>query len=161
MFWRGLVDEVAMVERPLSGSEIQAFYGGGLGKCKFPSAPFDFSISNSGDILTSPGASGSNTIIATLRSGASRQVVLSCASGLPLDASCSFSSNPVFPTSPANLIIATTMSTPTGSFTITVTGTGGGWTRTTQFLLVVSDGGGDGGGGGDVGDMRSPTRPWH
>jgi photosystem II stability/assembly factor-like uncharacterized protein len=103
--------------------------------------PFDFSLSNSGDITVTQGSSGSNTIYVTLVSGTTESVSLSCegkASTLPSGASCSFnpaSDNPDFN---SQLTITTSPSTPIGSTIVTVTGTDGGLSRTTQFMLTVN-----------------------
>src|SRR5262249_2905497 len=56
-------------------------------------APFDYSLTNSGNISVSQGGSGSNTITRTLLSGSPQSVNLS-ASGLPAGATASFSNNP-------------------------------------------------------------------
>lgn len=100
--------------------------------------PFNFSLSNSGSVSVAQGGSGSNTITATLVSGTSQSVSLTCSSGLPSMASCSFNPSLELPTYSSSLTIGTTPSTPTGSYTITVTGTGGGVTHVTQFRLTVS-----------------------
>jgi len=97
----------------------------------------DFTLSNSGSITVTQGASGGNTITATLISGTPSSVTLSC-SGLPSGASCSFSPASGSPTFTSTLTITTSSSTPTGSSTITVSGTGGGVTRTTTFTLTVN-----------------------
>ena len=121
-----------------------------------PLQPFDFSVSNSGGITLSPGtplsgASGSNTIVVGVVGGPTQPVTLSV-SGLPTGASASFSGSCTgFPSCTASppfssvLMISTTPSPPTGSYTITVTGSGGGRTHTTQFSLNVSPSGAVGG----------------
>jgi len=52
--------------------------------------PFDFSLSNSGDITVVQGDSGSNAVTATLVSGSTQPVSLSGTGALPADATCSF-----------------------------------------------------------------------
>jgi len=103
-----------------------------------PSPGFDFSLSNSGGITVTQGGSGSNTIYVNLVSGTTQSVSLSCTSGLPSGASCSFNPASGNPTFTSTLTISTSSSTPAGSYTITVTGSGGGKTRTTQFTLTVN-----------------------
>jgi len=96
---------------------------------------FDYSLSNSGNITTTQGASGSNTVTRTLVSGTAQPVTLS-ASGLPAGATASFTNNPCSPTCTSTLTIATSYpATPVGSYPITITGTGG---KTTSFNLVVN-----------------------
>jgi len=101
-------------------------------------APFDFSLSNSGGITVTQGTSRSNTIYVTLVSGQSQPVSLSCTSGLPSGASCSFNPQSGNPSFSSMLTVSTSSSTPTGSYTITATGTGGGKSHTTQFTLTVN-----------------------
>ncbi len=103
-----------------------------------PPPPFDFSLTNSGGITVSQGASGQNTITTTLVSGSTQSVSLSCSSGLPTGASCGFSPANGNPTFSSTLTITTSSSTPTGSSTIAVVGTGGGLTRSTSFTLTVN-----------------------
>jgi hypothetical protein len=99
--------------------------------------PFDFSIANSGTIKATQGFSGINDIIVNPTSGSSRTVTLSCTSGLPSGASCSF--NPVSgtPAFTSILTITTQSSTPLGSYNITVTGTSGNVARSTHFTFTV------------------------
>ncbi|HWP60585.1 MAG TPA: chitobiase/beta-hexosaminidase C-terminal domain-containing protein [Candidatus Acidoferrales bacterium] len=98
---------------------------------------FDFSFSNSGDRSVSAGGSVENVVTAALVSGAA-QIVGFSVSGLPAEASASFSSSGCSPTCSSTLTIGTSSSTPAGSYTITVAATGGGVTRTTSFGLTVS-----------------------
>ena len=97
--------------------------------------PFDYTLTNTVDITVIRGASGSNTITATLASGLTQSVSLS-ASGLPSGATAGFSPGACNPTCTSQLTISTTPSTPTGTFPITVTGTP--LNKTTTFNLVVS-----------------------
>jgi len=100
---------------------------------------FDFSLSNDGDIAVTQGASGQNSITATAVSGPTEQVDLSCTLGLPMFASCGFSPSSGNPTFSSTLTVSTTSSTPTGVYTITITGEDQhSHTRTTQFTLTVN-----------------------
>jgi hypothetical protein len=99
--------------------------------------PFDFSLSNSGNVSVTAGSSVTKTISATLVSGSAQPVTFAVA-GLPSGAVASFSSASCSPTCSSTLTINTTGSTPAGSSTITVTTTGGGITKTTTFTLIVS-----------------------
>jgi hypothetical protein len=100
--------------------------------------PFDFSISNSGPITVTQGSSGSNKFNVTLQSGSSQSVSLACTGGLPVGASCSFSPASGQPTISSNLTISTLTSTPVGSYTLTVNGTAGSLTHSTQVTLMVN-----------------------
>src|SRR3989344_1678483 len=110
-----------------------------------PVPPFDYTISPPqspapADINVTQTDSGSNTITATYISGTADAVIFS-ASGLPSGATPGFAPTnctplPLSCTSPLTI---TTVSTPTGSYPITVTGTSvGGVTRTVNFTLNVS-----------------------
>ncbi|TMI08325.1 hypothetical protein E6H34_05730 [Candidatus Bathyarchaeota archaeon] len=111
---------------------------------------FDFSMANSGSIVLTEGSSGSNSITVTLVSGQSKAVMLSCDSGLPAGASCSFNPASGSPTYSSQLTIITLPTTPLGDFTIVVGGTGGGQKHTTQFFLIVNS-------PGPVGGTRVPV----
>src|SRR5262245_17150073 len=101
-------------------------------------AAFDFSVSNDGNKSVTPGQSIASTITATLSSGLSQAVSFSTA-GLPSGATASYTtSNSCTPTCSRTLNIATAVSTPAGNSTITVTGSGGGVTKTTNFTLTVN-----------------------
>jgi hypothetical protein len=99
-------------------------------------AAFDFSLSNTGGFTAVQGGYGSTTITITLVSGSSQTVYLSC-SGLPQNSVCTF--NPAYGVAsvPTAVNINALSSTPVGSYSITVTGTAGGVTRTTQFTFTV------------------------
>lgn len=116
-----------------------------------PLIVFDYSLTNSGCINIVEGVSGFNTITVSLVRGTSQPVTLS-ASGLPAGASATFnvgctgtpscSATPPFSTT---LTITTSSTTPGGLYNITVTSTGGGVTRATQFILTVIPNGAVGG----------------
>ena len=79
-------------------------------------------------------------------------------SGLPAGATASVSPNPAAPVAggpAATLTVATGAGTPVGSHNLTVTGTGGGVTRTTGVTLVVSAA--SGGPGGAAPPSPSPA----
>ena len=98
---------------------------------------FDFSLSNGGNIVVFHGNSGSTTITATLVSGSTQPVALTCSSGLPIGAICSFPGTD-YPNFQDILTISTTPATPGGLYPITVTGTSSSVTRTTTFTLTVN-----------------------
>jgi|GEM_PF-6990683 len=114
-----------------------------------PPAPpsFDFSLSNQGDQSVIQGNSVNNVINATLVSGTSQSVSYSV-SGLPAGVTSSFTPTACSPTCSTTLTLSTGVSTPTGTYPITVTGTGGGISRTTSFNLTISVLNNPGGGGG-------------
>jgi len=104
-------------------------------------APFDFSLSNSGNIIvTKPSydsVSGSNTITANLNSGTAQSVSFS-QSGLPYGVSA-YSLYSCYPTCSKTNTLTINSSASVGTFQITVTATGGGITRTTEYNLIVQD----------------------
>jgi hypothetical protein len=97
---------------------------------------FDFSLSNSGGFTAVQGGYGSTKIYINLVSGSPQTVYLSC-SGLPQDSVCTFDPAYGVPSVPTTAYINALQSTPVGSYTITLTGTGGGVTHTTQFTFTV------------------------
>jgi PKD repeat protein len=100
-------------------------------------APFDFSLTNSGNLFVKQAATITNTITASLVSGTSQPVSFSAA-GLPTGATASFSPGSCSPSRATALSITTASSTPAGTYTITVTGVGGNATHTTSFNLAVA-----------------------
>jgi hypothetical protein len=129
--WDGLIDELRIYNRALSATEIVSLYDQGN------NAPFNFSLANSMSLSATQGSSATNAITANLISGSAELVSFS-ASGLPSGASASFSQKTCSPTCSSLLTIETAASTPEGSYAITMTGTGGGVTKTTTFSLTVS-----------------------
>ncbi len=121
-----------------NGQLLAATHGRSVWRFTVSAAAFDFSLSNSGPIAVAQGSSGSNTITATLVSGSTQLVSLACTSGLPTGASCMFNPGSGSPTFNSILTVSTSLSTATGSYPVTVTGTGGAVTRTTQFTLMVN-----------------------
>jgi uncharacterized membrane protein len=98
---------------------------------------FDFGLSSNRPLTVLVGELSWITIQVTLLSGSPQNVSLSV-SGLPHGASASFSppfGNPSFSTV---CIITTSLDTPVGSYTVTVTGASGGMTSTTSFALITS-----------------------
>ncbi|MDT4934298.1 MAG: acid phosphatase type 7 [Pseudonocardiales bacterium] len=100
----------------------------------------DFAVSaNPGSMTaTQGGTSGSSTITAPLVSGSAQTVTLSAA-GVPSGATASFSPPTISSngTSSSALTITTASTTPTGSYSLTVTGTGS-VTRSTTVSLTVN-----------------------
>src|SRR3989442_10122991 len=103
------------------------------------SPPFDYSLSNSGGIIVRRGGSGTSTVTATLNSGTSEPVTLSCVgSSLPAGASCLFNPDSLTPTGSSLLSVSSTPMTPIGSYILQVTGSPtGSTTNPTAFTLNV------------------------
>ena len=98
---------------------------------------FDFSLSNGGSRTVAKGQSVTNQINVTMNGPSTSQVSLSC-SGLPAGTACTFSPAAGYPSYTSTMTISTSKNTPPGTYTITVTGTGGGRTHMTQFTLTVT-----------------------
>jgi len=97
----------------------------------------DFSLSASPSTQTiGRGGSTSYTVTVAPSGGFGGAVTLSV-SGLPSRTSGNFSPNPTT-TSTSTLTIKTNRKTPTGSYTLTITGTSGGLTHTVHVTLVVN-----------------------
>src|SRR5262249_36769691 len=131
-YFNGLIDEVRIYNRALSDTEIQAIY-----QQTAVNIPFGYSVWNSGNQSVNAGSSASNTIGATLLSGASQSVSFSV-SGLPSGATASFSSASCTLSCSTVLTISTSGSTPAGNYQITVTSSGGGVKQSTVFTLSVT-----------------------
>lgn len=102
-----------------------------------PPTAFSFSLSNGGAKSVTQGLSVVNTISATLVSGTTTAVSFS-ASGLPANASASFSTPSCSPTCGTNVTVQTTSSTPAGTYSIQVNGAAGATTASTTFSLIVN-----------------------
>ena len=98
----------------------------------------DFSISTSpasGSVVQ--GASATTTVSTTAAGGDTESVALS-ASGLPSGATASFSPASVTAGGSSTLSIATSSTTPAGTYPVTVTGTGSSHTHTATYTLTVT-----------------------
>lgn len=106
-----------------------------------PAPQFDFSLSNSGDIVVTKPTSGSitssNIITANLISGSSKSVSFS-QTGLPYGVSASYLGS-CYPSCSKTNTLTVNSSAPVGTFPITVSATGGGVTRTTNYNLIIQD----------------------
>src|SRR5439155_16620312 len=103
-------------------------------------SPFDFSLSTSpsSGFVAVHGQSITITVTAHRTFGPSHSVQYSCTS-LPAGATCTFTPPTGNPTSTANLTIATSSSTPAGTYTVSVRATDGTITRASGFTLTVGD----------------------
>ena len=108
-----------------------------------PPSQFDFGLSISPTERTvTPGSSATFTVTVNLVAGSAQNVVLSLsgppdmmASGVVSGTFSPSSGNPAYT---SVLTLATTSSVSPGSYSLTVTGTGGGKTRTATISLIVS-----------------------
>ncbi|MFF4198556.1 M20/M25/M40 family metallo-hydrolase, partial [Nonomuraea sp. NPDC001831] len=99
--------------------------------------PRDFSLSaNPGSGTVQAGSTATTTIGSTTTNGTAQTVNLS-ASGLPTGATASFNPASITSGGSSSLSIATSPTTPAGSYPITVTGTGETTTHTTSYTLTV------------------------
>ncbi len=103
-----------------------------------PPAQFDFEVlASPTDSTATPGSSTSYTIMVNLLSGSTQSVTLSL-SGQPGGVSGAFSPLSGSPTFSSSLTLSVASSVSTGSYTMTVTGVGGGKTHTATIKLTVS-----------------------
>ncbi|CAL9335070.1 M28 family peptidase [Streptomyces sp. enrichment culture] len=108
-----------------------------------PAPADDFSISASPAAGTiSPGSSATVTISTATTSGNAQSVRLS-ASGAPEGVSVSFSPSSVTSGQSSTATVQVAAATPGGTYTLTITGTGGASHTTTYTLTVPGGGGGD------------------
>ena len=101
--------------------------------------PFDYSMSsNPTNGSVAQARSVTSTITSTLVSGNSQTVTLT-ASNCPSGASCNLNTSSGTPTFAALLTVTAGASTPVGTYTINVSGSGDGVARLTTFTLNVTD----------------------
>ncbi len=99
--------------------------------------PFGFSLSSSpASANVVKGDSVTSTISVSLTQGTPQTVALS-QTGCPPSATCSFYPSSGSPSFSSILTVATTSSTPVGSYTIIVTGSGGGTSQTSYAITVT------------------------
>jgi len=97
----------------------------------------DFSVGGTPISIPAPGQSGTSTITVTPTSGFTGTVDLTCDSGLPAGATCTFTPSSVT-SGKSSLVITTTSATPVGTSSVAVTGTSGSVSHTTSVSLTVS-----------------------
>ncbi len=90
---------------------------------------------------TAQGGAVSTTVVTTTTSGSPQAVSLS-ASGLPAGVTATFVPPTVTSGANSSLTIQTSVSTPAGSYSLTITGTGSAGSRSATFTLVVTGAGG-------------------
>ncbi|WP_460793196.1 M4 family metallopeptidase, partial [Micromonospora sonneratiae] len=123
----------------------------------------DFSVSLSPTAGSVDPGNSVSTTVATATTGGTAQTVNFTASGLPTGATATFTPSSVTSGASSTLTIGTSASTPAGTYSITVTGTGTAVTRTSTYTLTVN---GPGGGcpapGQKLGNpgFETGTSPW-
>lgn len=145
-----------VVTNPGTGSPNRLLYVVNTGT---PTNDFSVAVSpTSGS--TAPGGSVSATVSTATTSGSPQTVALS-ASGLPSGATATFNPSSVTSGSSSSLSIATSASTPAGTYPVTITGTGS-VVRTASFSLTVTGTGGCSSPGQKLGNpgFESGTTPW-
>ena len=123
----------------VTGTEGSAVHSATVGLTVTASPPpNDFSIAAGAfsPATVTQGGSSTSTITTAVTSGSAQSVALS-ASNLPTGATASFSPTSVTAGSSSTLTVSTVASTPTGNYTITITGTGTSATHSTTASLGV------------------------
>ncbi|KUL23933.1 M28 family peptidase [Actinoplanes awajinensis] len=121
----------------------------------------DFSVALSPSTATvTPGSSATTTVSTATTSGSAQTVALT-SSGAPTGVTVSFSPASVTSGGSATMTVATTTAAASGSYTITVTGTGSA-THTAAYTLTVGTTGGCTGAGQKLGNpgFETATTPW-
>src|SRR2546427_8461452 len=109
-------------------------------RVEFIPPPFDFSLSSSpsSGFASYRGGSVSATVTALRTFGPTRTVQYSC-TNLPSGTTCTFTPPSCNATCTANLVFATSSSTPAGTCSVSLQATDGTITRTSGFTLMVGD----------------------
>ena len=105
------------------------------------SSTANFSISATSPVTVSAGASIASAVSIDPVDGFNSAVNLTCTSGLPSGATCSFSPTSLPGSGSSTLSITTASATPVGSYPITVTGTSESLTHPVTVTLRVAAGG--------------------
>lgn len=104
----------------------------------------DFSLAASPATLNVTQASSVNTTIATSTTGSFNSSISLAASGLPAGTTASFNPSSIAApgSGPSTLTVTVGSTTPTGTYNISITGTGGGKSHIASITLTVSAAGG-------------------
>jgi hypothetical protein len=119
----------------------------------------DFSISDSPTSGTVTAGGSTTTTVSTAVTSGSAQTVNLAASGLPSGATASFNPTSVTAGGSSTATISTSSTTPAGTYSITITGTGASATHTVTYSLTVNPTGGGGitNGGFETGSLSGWT----
>ncbi len=98
----------------------------------------DFSISASPSSGTVTAGGSTTTTVSTATTSGSAQTVNLSASGLPSGATATFNPTSVTSGGSSTLTISTTASTPAGTYSVTITGTGASASHSTTYSLTVN-----------------------
>jgi uncharacterized membrane protein len=132
-FFDGTIDEVRIYNRALTASEIQTDMNTPVGSA----ASHDFAISATpGTQTVTQGGAAMYTVTATALNGFGEALDLAV-SGLPANATATFTPASVVGAGDAALNVTTSADTPLGTSTLTITGTSGLITRTAMAEFVV------------------------
>ena len=124
-----------------------------------PTNGFSVALSPSSGSVTA-GSSASTTVSTAVTSGSAQSVALT-ASGAPSGVTVSFSPGSVTAGSASTATIATTSSAASGTYPITVTGTGSSGTESATYTLTVTGGSSSGGGSLVNGNFETGSlSPW-
>jgi Zn-dependent metalloprotease len=115
----------------------------------------DFSVSASPASGSVAAGSSATTTVTTATTSGTAQTVALTAAGLPSGATASFSPASVTSGASSTLTIATTAATPSGSYPVTITGTGSA-ARTATYTLTVTGGPGGSCTGTNATDVSIP-----
>jgi subtilisin family serine protease len=147
-----------VVVSPGTGSPNKLLY---VVNSAVPANDFSVAVSpTSGSVVQ--GSSTTATVSTAVTSGSAQTVALS-ATGLPSGVSASFSPASVTAGASSSLTLSTSASTPAGTYSITITGTGGSATRSTSYSLTVTGtGGGCASPGQKLGNpgFETASTPW-
>jgi len=101
-------------------------------------APFNFAMTmNPGGKNITPGATALSNVTVSLSAGLSQNVSLTIPSGCPPDSTCVLNQTSGFPTYKAELSVATSVTTPLGTYIVNVTGTNGTLEKSTKLTVAV------------------------
>ncbi|MFG3687854.1 M4 family metallopeptidase [Micromonospora sp. NPDC047740] len=123
----------------------------------------DFSVTLSPTSGSVTAGNAISTTVSTATTSGTAQTVTFSASGLPTGATASFNPSSVTSGGSSTLTISTSASTPPGSYSVTVTGTGTSVNHSATYLLTVNGtGGGCTGAGQKLGNpgFETGTSPW-
>ncbi|MBB5084891.1 trypsin-like peptidase domain-containing protein [Nonomuraea endophytica] len=105
-----------------------------------PTGGNDFSLALSPSSATvQPGQTTTSTVSSAVTGGSAQQITLA-ATGQPAGVTASFSPSVIQAGASSTLTLATTAQAPTGSYTVTVVGTGASVTRSATFTLTLGSG---------------------